>query len=989
MNNVRSMVEPQPLFRAGRRLDSVNPGGRVFAALLLVGSLIIPHSAFAVSLGTLSVNSQLGQPLDLEVELNSVDDGELATMTVGLASRSDFARAGVPYPQSAAFLKFDIIPGTSGDYFVSISSDNPINDTFLHILLSAQWAGGKVVREYTALLDPPLYSGDSAATVNVPTTDSPSEQVASEAIGVEPVDDSQEEPAGTTGGPEGTVTVQRGDTLSSIVSGLNRPSSVTMFQGLTAIQNANPDAFINGNMNRLREGAVLQIPSFDDMAALGQAQATRNFASQLNEYNDFLARIGALEPPVVDEAEEPEQVEPLVSEDVEPLTAVEEEDIAAVEVPEIPLTDLSELEEEGVEDDEARLSIGQETAEALDGIGIDDVSTEQVDALRDQLAELDASLLASGVESDEVKSRLEAIQAQVERVSRLLDVEDTGLALTQDVLSETEDDLIGSDDSETPAIEAGGESELVSTEAEVEAVTDEEIVAADDELTSSETSATETETDGSAAAEVAAVENAADDVESEETVEDDTPTRQVVSGSGILDSAKDILGGATGFLSNSLGSVGGVLSSVSDYALKVAAGLIALLAGLFIYRRRKSRREFEESMLDIESEQVTANSDLSGASLQRLSKSSGVDLASSDSALELTIGGGMSFLSEEGVTGVAEEENEVIQAGVVDPLAEADVYLAYDRDEQAIQVLKEAYDSHPEREELAEKLLEIYHKQDDRRAFDALASELRSRMGASPSSSWHKVMDMGREISPENPIYQSESDTVSFDMPDMLELDTPAEENPLVADEKPEVGLADEGISIEDFDLGDSESNDTVIRDLDEGDFEMPEIEDAKPDPVDAPTLSQIIQAAEERDRPVEEALIASVAADETETEDEELALQDLELNLGEDELDLEIKPETTKEKDSLQSITGEIGDAVDMTDIDALDEDSYLSEASEQSIGKLEPYHESETALELAKAYIELGEKDIAKGFIEEVINEGSDKQKEKAEQLVKSLID
>ena len=68
--------------------------------------------------------------------------------------------------------------------------------------------------------------------------------------------------------------------------------------------------------------------------------------------------------------------------------------------------------------------------------------------------------------------------------------------------------------------------------------------------------------------------------------------------------------------------------------------------------------------------------------------------------------------------------------------------------------------------------------------------------------------------------------------------------------------------------------------------------------------------------------------------------------------------------------------------------ERSYLNEISKQSASKMEPYHESETALELAKAYLELGEKDIAKGFIEEVINEGSDQQRAKAEKLVKELV-
>ena len=117
----------------------------------------------------------------------------------------------------------------------------------------------------------------------------------------------------------------------------------------------------------------------------------------------------------------------------------------------------------------------------------------------------------------------------------------------------------------------------------------------------------------------------------------------------------------------------------------------------------------------------------------------------------------MSYLSEEGIAGVNEEENEVIKAGAVDPLAEADVYLAYDRDEQAVQVLKEAYADAPERGELAEKLLEIYHKQDDRRAFDTLAADLQKRSATTQNFSWDRIVEMGREVSPDNSLYSGES----------------------------------------------------------------------------------------------------------------------------------------------------------------------------------------------------------------------------------------
>ena len=192
---------------------------------------------------------------------------------------------------------------------------------------------------------------------------------------------------------------------------------------------------------------------------------------------------------------------------------------------------------------------------------------------------------------------------------------------------------------------------------------------------------------------------------------------------------------------------------------------------------------------------------------------------------------------------------------------------------------------------------------------------------------------------------------------------------------------------------------------------------------LDTPTLSQIMTAAEARG-----ANVKGKTKDEPVEKVENLGDGDVEFNLGDADAD-EIHDEnfpTLDETSELASVLKELEESMEdvqqvaavgeqevaqlnevvdelaMEDVPSLSEpaeelseptgstqeNSYLSDLSEQSISKMEPYHESETALELAKAYLELGEKDIAKGFIEEVINEGSDKQKEKAEKLVKELV-
>lgn len=928
--------------------------------LFLLGSFIalailMPSVSLAVELGNLNVNSKLGENLDLELGLLSVMPVEIGTMEVGLASRSDFARAEVIYPENANLLNFDVVEGDDGQYFVTITSEDPVNDTYLHLLILANWSGGKVVREYTALLDPPLYTGTPASSVEVASTGE-----ASDTSSTTSVSSSSAYPS--------SITVQRGDTLSGIVARLNAPDSVSLYQGLTSLLEANPDAFVDGNMNRLKAGAELNIPTFPSMAQINRQTALQNFTSQVAEYDQYLVGIGL---PALDTGVE-EQVANIPSVDTdsdapETTTDIDDSEEDVSEVSEESEIDLNEVDVnlEAEQDDEVRLSIGQEAsdedASAIDGSQGDEA---QVDALKSQLAEIDESLLASGVESEEVKQRLRDIQTQVDRVSKLFEIEDANLAVSQDRAASDDDtdEAVAAID-ETGQVDDGGEAGVV--DAEVEDTSDSETASISEttETDSVVTAVTEADTDADAATteEIASVaDTTAQTVADTSTETESTAERQVLQ-TGIMDTLTRLLG------------------SFSDYTLKIVAGLITLIALLFFYRRRKSQKEFEEGMLDIESGQVSTNSDSGQRSFKQLSTVTGVDLASGDSGLELSIGGGMSYLSEDGIAGVAEEENEVVQAGAVDPMAEADVYLAYDRDEQAIQVLKEAYSSNPERAELAEKLLEIYHKQDDRIAFDALATELHARIGAKQNPVWTKVMAMGKEVSPDSDIYNELSELSELPA---VPLQAAEPEQVLEQASTVDISSVDDiavlNLGEEEVDISTGLSEDTAIKTLELDDLELSLSDDESPvdRALDAPTLSQIITNAEEQERQSQM---------ESELEKMEPAnTGEIEFKLGEErenEDNIEIEVEESSElANALAQLDSEVPKA---------DEDSYLSEASKQSISKLEPYHESETALELAKAYLELGEKDIAKGFIEEVVNEGSTKQKAKAEKLVKELVE
>jgi len=976
---------------------------------VLAVTMMYPQTGYALGLGRLSVQSNLGEPLKMQIQLESVNSIEAETLDVTLASRSDFSRAGVEYPIIAELLDFDLQQTADGRYVVDITTQDPVTDTYLHLMVSALWSGGKAVREYTALLDPPLYSGQQPAEVSIASTETTSgaEDVAEQGVSSRAVPSSGGSSSGGSSVAGDVITVNRGDTLSQIVNDIDKPSNIDYFQALESVFRRNPQAFIDNNMNLLRSGASLTVPSFGEMAAIPRNESLASFTEQLERFNAYQASVRAKQ-----ESDSSDTLTEIIEQAVvqEEQAAVTEEvsnleietraaDAAAEEVEQSVAGEDLPDEESG----EATLTIGQQIGDetAIDGGD----NAAQLETLRSQLAQLDESLLASGVESDSVKQNLKQIQDQVARLSTLIEVEDSSLAMAQNraadaAIADTNESAaaveevsdaaqaevdptqaqidqaasdLGQALEEASKVAAEEVDESANAAVEPEASVEEEVSNESEQVAEAVTSAMQ----GSDTATTLGAEMAPASQEQDEAEAPLVAATEPVDGGETeeTDVSEDSGEGAIGSTvrsvakSNLLDSVKGMFSTLPEYGLKIAAGLLALLAGLFFWQRRKSRAEFDASMLDIETEEVSMNSE---TSIQKMTDASGIDLASAnDSALELTIGGGMSYLSEEGITGVNEEENEVIKAGAVDPLAEADVYLAYDRDEQAIQVLKEAFADDPERGELAEKLLEIYHKQDDRRAFDALAAELHKRSDSTKNFSWDKIVGMGREVSPDNELYSGEvpktaesATTIDFD-DDML---------------MPEENVAETlDLGSGDIDMLSTGSQNSAVRSLEiedlDIDLEAPAAEKADAG-LDAPTLSEIISENVEGKLELPESL-------DLDTENDEISLGgELELGLGDDDKQFNLIEEQSRR--AVAEAEKQVDAAV------SLDQESPMSEMSgmsEASMSKLEPYHESETALELAKAYLELGEQEIAKGFIEEVLNEGSEKQKGKARSLIKEL--
>ena len=263
--------------------------------------LVVPSAAFALGLGDIRLLSPLDQPLKAQIELLDASPDALQNLQVHIASRDTFARYGLSWPQFLSAVHLKTVRTADGREVVELTSDEPITDPVLTLLVEANWDRGHLIREYTVLLDPPTYVPNQSQAA--------SEQVAPAATGTArlggAIQRSQsalrespapEEPAAASAASETSTSttatsageaaphsliVRRGQTLSGIahrMSGAGLESAPTR-AWMVALYRSNPDAF-DHNMNLLRSGAVLRIPDDATVAAISPAAAVAEIHRQ-------------------------------------------------------------------------------------------------------------------------------------------------------------------------------------------------------------------------------------------------------------------------------------------------------------------------------------------------------------------------------------------------------------------------------------------------------------------------------------------------------------------------------------------------------------------------------------------------------------------------------------------------------------------------------------------------------------------------------------
>ncbi|MEA9586474.1 FimV/HubP family polar landmark protein [Xanthomonas sp. WHRI 10064A] len=255
-----------------------------------IGALLLmacSGAGMALGLGDIRVLSKPGQPLVAEIPVISNEPGELDNARVALASATTFARVGLERPQGlVSSLQFQFAQDARGRAVIRVTSSQPVDQPAINFLIEVEWSQGRLVREYAALVDAP----NTAAAIAEPAIDAPragaSNTIAREPAAAPAVERTDRDagaaaaptraaataPAATQAG-DALPAVRSGQTLSEIAAGLARSSGHSLDQTMLALLRTNPDAFVNGNINRLKQGAVLRTPQEDALAQVGAAEA--------------------------------------------------------------------------------------------------------------------------------------------------------------------------------------------------------------------------------------------------------------------------------------------------------------------------------------------------------------------------------------------------------------------------------------------------------------------------------------------------------------------------------------------------------------------------------------------------------------------------------------------------------------------------------------------------------------------------------------------
>lgn len=698
------------------------------AVALLFGGL--SFSANAMVLGAVRVNSALGEPLKAEVTITDLTKDEAASLQVSMAAPADFGSRGLIYNSVLSSIRVSYEITGKDTAVVRFTSSRPIQEPFIDLLMDVRWRAGNMQRSYTMLIDPPrtiLAPTNTGATTMTPATqvsgfNSPSTTsmssaqpltntssgssisitarhydanghvIGSEALGSRAGGTAPQNNTGPSSAPRGatstqssvpqqsvtpsrstenrsqpnsaqfsgamTVKVSRGQTLGQIANA-TKPAGVTTEQMLVALYRANPSAFIHRNMNWVKAGATLVIPSDSEIASISAAEARREVSAHAREFN---ARVSG-------SSQAPRVESPTQQSSIGGIT--QQNNRAEATRPELIIDS------------------GRQNTASVDQGTLINIQRGQEQARQDEIR---SNIDNLGTIAQQIGTPSQTNQPPVVPTPPLT----TEPEVAPVVIQPTQPSIDTNTGVQTGPL-------VVNTGTEPQQGVD-----------AGQQNNAQPETSGGSMVMETVVETIPEVVLSEPDPMP-LPEPQPLPRSFIDE-----------LLDNPLIPLAGV-----------GALLIAVGGGVFVMRRRKKAKEEDEYYEDEDEDDTSADSffaeNHSQQSSNMLDQSSSIYAAS-----------------------------QLDTNADVDPVQEADVYLAYGRDEQAAEILRDALLEEPDRVALHAKLCEVYARQNNVTAFDEQAAQLRGlTFGEGPE--WTRIVRLAQNISPNNPLYTDTIETKALD----------------------------------------------------------------------------------------------------------------------------------------------------------------------------------------------------------------------------------
>jgi pilus assembly protein FimV len=787
------------------------------AVLFTLGSL--PLSVYGVGLGNIKTHSALNQNFKGEIQLLSVPRGELDTMRVKLASQEAFAKVGSEYLHVLSKLKFKPVRRRDGSAVILVTSNDVIREPFLDFLVEVHWPNGRLIREYTVLLDPPVTTKRRPAEISKPRISSKRQAAPAPVAPRRPAVTEDDAPPVTRDvyGP-----VVANETAWKIAAKL-KPQGISIHQMMMALLHANPNAFVNNNINRLKIGQMLRVPGVGEIRGLNRQEAVASFKQQTDDWK-------ASTPKAADA----------------PVSAEASVDADAAEPQSAKI------------DDDARLQIATARLEADGEAGASEAGVASQTAnedIRHELMLVRENVEASRLETDDLKAAVRNMESQLEDLKSLLVLKDEQLAQLRARKITTADDSV---------VVADAPQDALSTEAQVE--TDETI---DQDQAVTEAAAI---SDSKPAEDAAVVE-----AEPEAIAAAEKPSETVADSSSKQ----------TSWLEDNLTMIAAAAAGLFGTGV-----LIALMLG----RRKKPPLPENDSAEDEEY----------------------VPRIYDDTA-------GISSQSEE----VAQENpsrSEYEDGVEVDPLAAADVYIAYDRYDQAQKILEEGIADGDNSVPIRHKLLEVYFATQNQKDFLVLADRMvTDGQDKSDTEVWEHIRDMGKKLDKFNPLFWAADSKIR---------------------------------NVEESELTEEVSSGTKNQDS---------------------PLGEDMESLDELDNL--ELDLSSFGIDDSSESDETPGSGAVEI----DQVDLGAD----------FAETGQGAEAADLSDLDVVTQTEPEESAGDsdeeiqfiESIDDIQIIDEVDTKLELARAYMEMGDHEGAMSILKDVLQEGTDDQISSASQLISKL--